>query len=197
MTAPISFNSVTASLKSCMLVSALAALTPLDAQTPHSAAPASTNVVILEPFDVNATGTRRYVAPNSISGTAMNALLKDVPMTINVVTSDFLEDSLVGSFERALDYNSSIVQTTRSENSNRVGLMSIRGFRNRNLLLDGVLASDFLPTQLIERIEVVKGPNTLYGQSDPGGLVNVISKRPRGQNGGRPSRRQSDVRTSR
>jgi iron complex outermembrane recepter protein len=167
-----------------MLVSALAALTQLDAQTPQSAAPASTNVVILEPFDVNATGTRRYVAPNSISGTAMNALLKDVPMTINVVTSDFLEDSLVGSFERALDYNSSIVQTTRSENSNRVGLMSIRGFRNRNLLLDGVLASDFLPTQLIERIEVVKGPNTLYGQSDPGGLVNVISKRPRGQNGG-------------
>jgi iron complex outermembrane recepter protein len=154
-----------------------------NAQTPATPPNSNSEVVVLDPFDVRSTGTRRYLAPNSISGTAMNALLKDVPMTINVITSDFLEDLSVGSFERALDYNSSIVQTTRGEVTNRNGIMSIRGFRNRNLLLDGVLASDFLPTYLIDRIEVVKGPNTLYGQSDPGGLVNVISKRPGGKTG--------------
>lgn len=152
----ISLSATTAPILAWALLTALVAVPPLGAQTTQVSPPGSTGVVVLEPFDVNATNTRRYVAPNSISGTAMNALLKELPMTINVVTSDFLEDSLVGSFERALDYNSSIVQTTRSENSNRVGLMSIRGFRNRNLLLDGVLASDFLPTQLIERIEVVE-----------------------------------------
>ena len=152
-----------------------------NAPTPAAPPSSSNEVVVLDPFDVRSTEPRRYLAPNSISGTAMNALLKDVPMTINVITSDFLDDLSVGNFERALDYNSSIVQTTRGEVTNRNGIMSIRGFRNRNLLLDGVLASDFLPTYLIDRIEVVKGPNTLYGQSDPGGLVNVISKRPGGK----------------
>ena len=34
---------------------------------------------------------------------------------------------------------------------------------------------------MIDRIEIVKGPNTLYGQSDPGGLINIISKRPMGK----------------
>jgi iron complex outermembrane receptor protein len=154
----------------------------LFAQPTQSASPAKDEAVMLQPFEVTGVSTKRYLASNSISGTALNMLLKDVPMTINVITSEFLEDAVLGDLARTLDYNSSISQTTRGENNNRVGLFATRGFRARNLLLDGVLASDFLPTYLIDRIEVVKGPNTLYGQSDPGGLVNVISKRPLAQN---------------
>lgn len=154
------------------------------AQASPPANTAAEKAVVLSPFEVTAVSTQRYQASNSISGTAMNMLLKDVPMTINVITSEFIEDAVTGDFARTLDFNTSISQPNRGEVSNRGGLLAIRGFRNRNLLLDGVLASDFLPTYLIDRIEVVKGPNTLYGQSDPGGLVNVISKRPLAQNGG-------------
>lgn len=131
----------------------------------------------LNPFEV--TPTEGYAATNTISGTAMNTSLKNVPMSINVITSQFLEDSHIGDFREALDYNSSITQTTRQPISNNVGMFAIRGFRNRNNLVDGVLGSDFVPTFLIDRIEVVKGPNTLYGQSDPGGLVNSITKKPK------------------
>jgi iron complex outermembrane receptor protein len=138
-------------------------------------------VIELDPFDVTSVATDRYQASNTISGTAMNSRLKDVPMTINVITSEFLEDAIIGNIERVLDFNSSVTQTTRGEVSNQNAIFSLRGFRNRNILLDGVMGGDFIPRYLIDRIEVVKGPNTLYGQSDPGGLVNMISKRPTGK----------------
>lgn len=147
---------------------------------PGSRGESTANAVItLDPFDVTSVATDRYQASNTISGTAMNTPLKDVPMTINVITSEFLSDAIVGSLERALDFNSSVTQTTRSEVNNQNAMFSLRGFRNRNILLDGVMGGDYIPRYLIDRIEVVKGPNTLYGQSDPGGLVNMISKRPR------------------
>src|SRR5687768_4328189 len=137
--------------------------------------------VELSPFIVS-TSVKGYMASNTISGTAMNAPLREVPMTINVITSEFLDDSLVGDLANAFDYNSSITQTNRQPVGNREASWSIRGFRNRNILIDGVSGGDYIPTQLIDRIEVVKGPSTLYGQSDPGGLVNVVTKRPTGAN---------------
>ena len=148
----------------------------------QTSAPSKDDPIILNPFDVTAAPSKGYMATNTISGTAMNTPLKDVPMAINVITAEFLADSLVGSFERALDYNSAITQTGRLPLNNRTDPFAIRGFRNRNTLVDGVIAGDFIPPQMIDRIEVVKGPNTLYGQSDPGGLINVISKRPQGRN---------------
>ncbi|MDA1069749.1 MAG: TonB-dependent receptor, partial [Verrucomicrobia bacterium] len=118
--------------------------------------------------------------------TGMRTSLMNVPMSINVITSEFLEDSLVGNFEEAMDYNSSITQTGRNNSGNARGAnFSIRGFRNRNLLTDGVTGGQNIPTQMIDRIEIVKGPNTLYGQSDPGGLVNVITKTPKAEDGGK------------
>ncbi len=54
----------------------------------------------LSPFSVSAT--EGYTATNTISGTGLNTPLINVPMSINVITSDFLDDSLVGDFVEAL-----------------------------------------------------------------------------------------------
>ena len=91
-------------------------------------------------------------------------------MTINVITAEFLADMQVLDLPQAMMFNSSITQTAR-----------LPGSTNRNVLIDGVTGGDYIPPQMIDRIEVVKGPNTLYGQSDPGGLINIITKRPRGR----------------
>jgi iron complex outermembrane receptor protein len=144
--------------------------------------PSGGEALIMNPFDVTESGNKGYMATNTISGTAMNTPLRDVPMAINVITAEFLADSLVGlDIARAFDFNSSITQTQRQPVSNNGGSFAIRGFRNRNTLVDGVSAGEFVAPIMIDRIEVVKGPNTLYGQSDPGGLINVISKRPLGR----------------
>ena len=137
----------------------------------------------LNPFQV--APTEGYAATSTISGTGLNTPLANVPMSINVITSEFLDDSLTADFVEALDYNSSITQTGRDSKSGpRPSSFSIRGFTNRNLLVDGVTGGLTIPTELIDRIEVVKGPNTLYGQSDPGGLINVITKTPQAVDGG-------------
>lgn len=152
------------------------------AQTAAPATASADETIRLNPFSVTAGGTKGYMATNTISGTAMNTPLRDVPMAINVITSEFLSDSLVGlDIVRAFDFNSSITQTQRQPVSNNNGSFAIRGFRNRNTLVDGVSAGEFVAPIMVDRIEVVKGPNTLYGQSDPGGLINVISKRPLGR----------------
>lgn len=66
--------------------------------------------------------------------------------------------------------------------------LSIRGFKNRQsdrsaIMVDGLpgLSGRFgsPPTFAAERVEVVKGPaSVLYGQAQPGGFVNIISKKP-------------------
>lgn len=175
------------SLARCLMVLILGAYQSAYGQITEnnsSVAPTTEKTITLDPFDVRAGEIRRYMASNSISGTAMNMPLKDVPMTINVITSEFMEDANITDIPRALDFNSSVTQTNRPEIQNQSGLFAIRGFRNRNFLLDGVLSGEFLPSFLVDRIEIVKGPNTLYGQSDPGGLINVISKRPLAVSGG-------------
>ena len=115
-----------------------------------------------------------------ISGTAMNTPFKEVPMTINVITAELLAAMIPADLIAALTFNASITQTNRVPVSNRGDAFAIRGFRHRNVLIDGVTGGDCIPTQMIDRIEVVKGPNTPYRPSDPVGWVNIITKHPQG-----------------
>src|SRR5687767_15327629 len=75
----------------------------------------ATDPVVLDPFDVTTSSPKGYMATNTISGTAMNTPLREVPMAINVITSEFLDDALVGDLNRVFDYNSSITQTFRPQ----------------------------------------------------------------------------------
>src|SRR5687768_12367221 len=99
----------------CSASTALAQATGNPA-TPNASTPPVGETVELSPFVVS-TSVEGYMASNTISGTAMNAPLREVPMTINVITSEFLEDALVGDFANAFDYNSSITQTNRQPRS--------------------------------------------------------------------------------
>jgi len=146
------------------------------AQTPV----ATEQAIMLNPFDVTAGTKKGYMATNSISGTAMNTPLRDVPMAINVITAELISDMGVNDMTDILKMNSSVTMQGRAYFSNRGANWTIRGFGSRNLLVDGVTAGNNVPPQLIDRVEIVKGPNTLYGQSDPGGLINIITKRPLG-----------------
>jgi len=67
------------------------------------------------------------------------------------------------------------------------GLKARYGVREIMVLLDGVPITDpdgltrldFVDTQLVDRIEIVKGPNsTLYGANAAGGVINIITKSP-------------------
>ncbi len=133
--------------------------------------------LLLNPFEVT-TDTKGYMATNSISGTAMNTPLREVPMAISVITSEFIADTSANDMTDILKMNAAVTMRARPSFGSRLSSWTVRGFSIRALLVDGITAGNSIPPQLIDRVEIVKGPNTLYGQSDPGGIINIITKRP-------------------
>ena len=108
------------------------------------------------------------------------------PQPVSVIGRDQLELRNVQSVDEATRYASG-VQGQKFGNNNRLDWFNIRGFpaNEDGLYLDGLalFSTAFATWQvdpvLLERVEVLKGPaSVLYGGSSPGGLINLVSKRP-------------------
>ncbi len=130
----------------------------------------------LSPYEVNSSLDVGYYAGNSISATKTAVAIKDIPINIQVMTRDFIEDVQAYSIDEALIYVAGAAPDT-----NEPGRYTIRGFTSPEPIRNGVstLAEFHQGTTLIERVEVVKGPaSILYGISEPGGIINYITKQP-------------------
>ncbi|WP_082483786.1 TonB-dependent siderophore receptor [Methylobacterium sp. Leaf87] len=125
-----------------------------------------------------------YRATRSATATRTDTPLRDTPQSVQVVPREVLEDRQDVRLSDALA-NVSNVQPGGTLQG-RSDTFLIRGFRTQTYAVDGVLlnqANNFLSTQRdladVERIEVLKGPaSVLYGRGDPGGLVNIVTRRP-------------------
>ena len=144
---------------------------------------ANTNTEVLEQINVQDTGIKQ----NGYQTTGTSVVSKaevpvfDTPNTVNILSTKLLEDRKPESLIDAL-YNVSGVSQ-----ANTLGGMfdSIqkRGFggnRDNSIMRNGLQAGpakNFSATT--ETVEVLKGPaSVLYGIQDPGGVVNIITKKP-------------------
>lgn len=124
-----------------------------------------------------------YVATRSASGTKIDAPLIETPAAISVVTKDQVQAQAAQTIPQAVRYTSGVrVDVTGADN--RFDNIYIRGFAadlyldSMRLLTTGFTAQIVEPYNL-ERIEVLHGPaSVIYGQSSPGGVVDMVSKRP-------------------
>ena len=103
-----------------------------------------------------------------------------VPFTTNVLNSQVIEDLQAKRLEDVFEYIPSFSSSGTAANS-----FTIRGQSAdlQNLQVNGLpgLTSRFGSpvTANIEKVEVIKGPaSVLYGWMDPGGMVNMITKKP-------------------
>ncbi|WP_437614928.1 TonB-dependent siderophore receptor [Erwinia sp. V71] len=125
-----------------------------------------------------------YRATRSASGTKTDSALRDIPQSVQVVPRDVITDRQVTSLTDALETVSGVQQSGTS--GNRAETFMVRGFSAPGYAIDGVMlnpASDrpetFLDLANVERIEVLKGPaSALYGRGQPGGLINIITRKP-------------------
>ena len=86
----------------------------LCAQTTSPAAVAEPDEPIrLSPFQVVESGDVGYRATNTTSGTSLNTPIKDLPMTIQVVTGEFISDIGATDFSEALAYSSGVFTTSQ------------------------------------------------------------------------------------
>ena len=131
----------------------------------------------------SATGAvQGYRATRSASATKTDTALRDIPQSISVIPATVLKDLGSNNVERALEFAGGV-----SKQNNFGGLTlyeySVRGFTTSEFYQDGFSANRGYPSTpdaaTIERIEVLKGPAaSVYGRGDPGGTVNIVSKKP-------------------
>ncbi len=131
--------------------------------------------------------TNGYQPVASSTATLTSMPLLDIPQVVNTVSDRVLEDQHATSLDEALYNVANVVQTNtlggtqdaftrRGFGANRDGSIMTNGLRT-------VLPRSF--NAATNRVEVLKGPaSTLYGILDPGGLINVVSKRPESAFGG-------------
>lgn len=112
--------------------------------------------------------------------------LKELPQSVQVLSGDLLGEVGVTDFENALDFASGV-----SRQNSFGGLwdsFAIRGFAGDENVPSGYLVNGFnagrgfsgrRDASNIESIEVLKGPGSaLYGRSEPGGTINLVTKKP-------------------
>ncbi|MGL6341066.1 MAG: TonB-dependent siderophore receptor, partial [Waterburya sp.] len=138
-----------------------------------------------EEIEIIATGEGEeddYTVPDASTATRTDTPIRDIPQSIQVIPQEILKDQQVNRLDEAL---SNVSGTTFAGTFGNTSLnFNIRGFENAPVLLDGFrqfggfdLGSP--ETANLERVEVLKGPaSILYGEVQPGGVINLVSKQP-------------------
>ncbi|MEB5980293.1 ferrichrome porin FhuA [Enterobacter vonholyi] len=127
-------------------------------------------------------------ARQSATGTKTDTPIQKVPQSISVVTAEEMALHQPRSVKEALSYTPGVAVGTRGA-SNTYDYLIIRGFaadgQTQNNYLDGMkMQGNFyndavIDPYMLERAEIMRGPvSVLYGKSSPGGLLNMVSKRP-------------------
>lgn len=166
---------------SLRLLAVLAALggATAGAQPASPSRAASEEVVQLSPFDVNANTDRGYIATRASGATKTNTPMIELPHSIQVLNSDFIKDTGSETVFQAARYVSNVA----GGNQRGDDAMLIRGFgvtrlRNGQPYATGN-AFTFDEMAAFDRVEVIKGASAvLYGSASPGGLINLVDKRP-------------------
>ena len=143
-------------------------------------------VAVLDAVRVSgvALGDSGFKADSTRGATRMDADLADVPQSVSVVTRDLMAS------RQAFEVSDVVRHVAGVDYVDGFGgppLFRIRGFNAGNGLTDGLpngvaRIEDLPPLIGIERVEVLKGPETILGEpsvdNNFGGSVNIVMKRP-------------------
>jgi len=134
---------------------------------------------------VTVSATGGFVAASSTTATKTDAPLIEIPQTVSVITADQMSSRNVQTVNEAIQYTGSVGVDTYG-NEPRYDWINIRGFdqstyglfRDNSRWQSGQVSGQIDP-YMLQEVDVVKGPSSvLYGQNTPGGLVNLVTKRP-------------------
>ncbi|MEM9770505.1 MAG: TonB-dependent receptor [Cyanobacteria bacterium P01_D01_bin.73] len=140
-----------------------------------------------EAIQIGVTGENEndYIVPDATTATRTDSPLRDIPQSIQVIPRQIIEDEQATGIEDVLDNIAGV--TYQGNDDGRGTQFTIRGFGNFGspILRDGFRVfnggNNAAAPEVanLERIEVLKGPaSVLYGQADPGGLINLVTKQP-------------------
>ncbi|MDQ5979486.1 MAG: hypothetical protein QG602_2460, partial [Verrucomicrobiota bacterium] len=160
------------------------------ASSPASPAPGE-EVVQLSPFTVTADGSDSYTALNTNSVTRFRSELAKLPVSADVFTEKFMEDIAALSIEdMVVEYGTGTgiggANPSGTAEANRPGdraanvNIKIRGLDSGQMRVNSFGAGGIDDTFAVERVDVVRGPQSLLnGGVGGGGVTNSVTKRAR------------------
>lgn len=138
-------------------------------------------VIVLSPFLVNSSDSAvgRYTSLESTSAGRVRLNIMDSSQSVSVITSEVIQDVAAGRLMDAVKYISGVSESTLPNANERT---NVRGFQADGHAVDGFTYGGFmnLDPAIVDRIEVVKGPNSILAPqpTSPGGTVNNATKKP-------------------
>jgi iron complex outermembrane receptor protein len=136
------------------------------------------NITALQNVEINGRVIHSYKSDYSFFGTKTETPLKDIPQSISAITKEIIQDKMEFTLKEAVDAVAGVRQYSGYDE------YTIRGFRAENARdINGLRGYNTTYTSSmlvnVERIEVIKGPTaTLFGNCDPGGTINLVTKKP-------------------
>ena len=155
------------------------------ATTPATRQPTDSDVQVLTPFEVKSDKDFGYLKTNSATATRIGTEIQKVPLSISVISEEFIKDTGMRDIQDVLRYQSSSAGDTRmgiiqpATGFTPSGNMTLRGFPINSRLRNGLLRYNAYNLDNVERVEVIKGPAAVFfGNAFPGGVINYVTKQP-------------------
>lgn len=125
-----------------------------------------------------------YVARRSATANRIDTALVETPRAVSVVSRNQIEDQAAQSVAQSLRYTAGVLTEVTGYDASYPAI-TVRGFAPAEFLdgfrlfVAGGYSGWLVEPQGLERVELLKGPSSaLYGYGAPGGVLNLVSKRP-------------------
>ena len=128
------------------------------------------------------------LGPIVVTGTKTEQLLSESAVPVEIITSEQIRNSVATDVADIIEMHSSL-EIARNGDYGKITSLFIRGSESNHsvILIDGVkinsattgaTALQNISPNIIERIEIVKGPrSSLYGSEAIGGVINIITRK--------------------
>jgi outer membrane receptor protein involved in Fe transport len=145
----------------------------------------SDEIVTLSPFILSTERDTGWSANDTLTATRTKQALKDVPVNIDAITQDFMEDLGLFTTDEVANFVANAFAPPTMENDSQSGAIAFRGLSGSTATRNyfrWYVPSD---TYNVERIDFGKGSNSLiFGDVEPGGQASVFTKRAQMKNFG-------------
>ncbi|MBX4875571.1 TonB-dependent siderophore receptor [Rhizobium bangladeshense] len=144
-------------------------------------------IVIQGGSDTATSPVKGYVAKNSSTGSKSDTPLNEIPQSVSVIGTGEMDDrGITNKIDEVLLYTPGVTAQPYGGDGD-TDWFYIRGFNatQTGVFFDNLTLFSYgfggfqLDPFMLERVEVLKGPaSVLYGGANPGGIVNLVRKRP-------------------
>ncbi|MPS70091.1 MAG: TonB-dependent siderophore receptor [Novosphingobium sp.] len=131
---------------------------------------------------LSSEGSRSYTARGAVTSSKLPLTLRETPQSVTVITRQQIEDRNFMTIDDAVEAATGMSATTANLGSNT---FNARGFSVGATQIDGIpgaggTTGGYTPNSaMFDRIEIVRGAAGLVtGTGNPGGVVNLVRKRP-------------------